>query len=226
MVSLMPAILISFFYINKKKYLLLVILLAIFSAYLFGVYGDLRESAKTRTEFFLYDGIYTDNYPSWMPEEFIWFYYYYTSPIAKFEYVTSDEKIEDLSDDYKTMFFAEILPYSISSRIYPKYEERVRVSDFGLASYYVGTAFDDLYLYGKWKGVYLYAVFFFFFIFIILKFIGRYLNDFYLPLCGILSTIALFSVFDNMLSFSPIIFQLFWVLGLGGFVSNNMKEKI
>ncbi len=225
MISVFPAIFISLYYIKIKLYhLFFLIVLFLVAAYFFGVYGDIRESAKNRDHYSLYDKMHNERYPAWLPESYIWTYFYYTSPIVKFQYVTTDVENGAFEKDYKTLFFAEMIPYSICNAIYAEKEKKERASSWGLPSYCVGTAFDDTFLYGKWLGVIFYATYLFLFVGGIYWLAGRFFSSFVLPIRAVLCTISFFSVFDNMLSFSPIMFMLYWLL-LIAFVMSRLFKK-
>lgn len=189
-------------------------LMAFFIAgvYLFGIYGDIREGAKSRNEYSLYEQMSSDNYPDWVPEKFIWFYMYYSSPIAKFQYVVDDPTVNAYKNDYKMLFFREMIPYSIGKILYPQSNISERSSDYGYPDHFVGTAYDDAYLFAKWKGVYVYSGFLFAFLFLTVLFVRKYFRFLFVPICAVISVIGFYSVFDNMLYFSPVMFMLYWLI--------------
>lgn len=226
LVTVVPACFLVLYYIPfNLKNISFFVLMFIGGSYLFGWYGDQRETAKFRENVSLYENMHNEYYPSFLAEEFMWFYMYISSPIAKFQYVTEDTLANEAESDFCMMFVSEMLPYSISKRLVKGADDRVRCSNHGLPFYFVGTAYDDVYLYGKWKGVYLYALGFFLFIFLLLSIVRRWLSFLLLPVSAVLCFIALCSLFDNMLCFSPVMFMLYW-LGLFGLGARLQKVKL
>lgn len=224
-VSLLPSILV---YLSRVKFTLKrsisVSILLLSSLYVFGVYGDLRESAKERTNVSLYATLTGEETTDYLSKAFIWSYFYYTSPIAKLEYVMQDPAIEALPVDYKAAFFYSILPYTISSRLYPDYYYNKRNSSYVYPDYYAGTAYDKVYLYAGRIGMIIYALALFLIVYLIMVFVKRRGSPFAIPIVATLSTVMALSVFDNMLVFTPLIFPLNYLIVIGEFI--NLRQKI
>lgn len=183
--------------------------------YLFGVYGDKREAAKKNNTLTVYEEMHTENYPEWLAEEFIWGYLYFTSPIAKLEYITRDPKFMGQKLDLKTLIISETLPKSFSKRVNVSSDDQSVESDYGFPSYFVGTAFANPFMRAGWLGMIIYELIFFALIGGVLYVFKSFLSILYLPIVAILSSMAALSIFDNMLTYSLINFILYWLIIIG-----------
>ncbi|MFB6317650.1 hypothetical protein [Saccharicrinis sp. FJH54] len=214
---LFPGVLIVLYYLKLDvRKLISLIVLGIVFFYLFGRFGDSREEAKKRDGSFNFYSIYQNNsYPDFLPDEFFWGYYYFTSPIAKMQYTVQDKQINALKNDYGALVLFEMMPYSFGERFNKYLNYNKRVSSYKLPPWFVGTAFYGPYLYAKWSGVLIYTVFLFSLVYLIFLFTKQKLGKWGIPVIANLSLYMALSVFDNMIAFAPINFQLAGCLVFG-----------
>ena len=209
MLVMIPSFLLFFKNVKLNiKWFLIVVIAAICLIFLFGYYGNNRNSAKERNDYSLYDEMDIKNYPQWLHEDFTWFYLYYTSPLAKFQYVIQDVDSKEFTSDCKTLFFREFVDNTVARRIYKDFESKVRVSSLGFPEYFVGTAFDDVYLYGKWVGVVTYLFYLFGVVYLLIYFAKRQVGFISDSIIAVLSTALILSIFENMFSYTEIVFLL------------------
>lgn len=213
---LFPSIILAyrFMHFNWFKIFVTIVFLVV-SVYLFGVYGDKRESAKKSNKLTVYEEMHTENYPKWLAEEFIWGYLYFTSPIAKLEYIIDDPKFIDQQNDFKILIVSEVLPRSFSKRIIVDSDSELVESNVGFPSYFVGTAFANPFMRAGWLGMIIYALVFFVLIWGVLNISSHFPAFLYFPIVAILSSMAALSIFDNMLTYSLINFILYWLILIG-----------
>ena len=208
------------------KYIVRATFLITFASFLFGIVGNYREEAKKRqNNVSFYDDYLGEKYPAFLPKDFFWGYFYLTSPIGKLQYVTDDDQYKDKENDLRELFLLEVLPNAIGYRINDLIKGEVRKSDFGYPTYFAGTAYRNVFLYGKWFGVGVYTIIFFGFIFLLFNYFLR-LNSLLRPvLIGTLCTIMALSVFSNTLILT--VFYLIFAFGiLLSFILNKFSKNI
>lgn len=169
---------------------------------LFGIAGNYREKAKGRDYVHLYEELEIKNYPIWLPRDFVWFYFYASSPIAKLQYSINDEQLR-VDKDFSGLFVHALLPESLGFRINKFFKSEYRRSSYVYPEYYVGTIFYDSYCYAQWFGMFIT-------LFIIMggiSFIMYFLKSsdnfwYYIPILSILNSMTIFMPFGNVLALS------------------------
>ncbi len=227
MLILFPSILITVYFIRFKiKYIFPTGLAAILLLYLFGMFGDHRESAKDRDgSWNFYQEYKGENFPKNLPEEYLWSYFYFTSPIGKFQYTTEDDSVKMLPANYCAFTIHQLIPYSFGNRINKITQFDERKSSYGYPRWFVGTAFMGPFMYGKWVGVMIYVVIMFVYVFFIYQLGINKLGPWSFPVLANLSMFMLLSIFDNMMVFAPINFQI-WGLISFGFLINRKNIRL
>jgi len=211
-VSFLPLFFV-FFFAYWRKYLSHFFILIVMSSFLFGIVGDFRQRAKDRTENkSMYEYFIGANYPKWLPTEFFWGYFYITSPIAKFQYIITDAKINTAPSNISALVVHEFFPNSIGYRLATFLDISKQTSEFGMPDYFVGTCFGGVYIYGRWCGLFVYTIIFFSFIFFVMHWIVKSKkNTFFLVSC-IMCVFTVLSIFSNMLIYIPLQLLLIWVV--------------
>ncbi|ARK09910.1 O-antigen polymerase [Fibrella sp. ES10-3-2-2] len=194
-------------FINLKKIVNFSIGL-IFFLYMFGLIGFIR-SFKDQEEYFLDISQATTSFKdSYVPKEFFWFYLYASSPIANFQNVTLTAKKHNY--DVPKYINRELLPDFISKRIVDPMSDIdiVNRMNYSIASFLTaGTIFYDSYVRMGWVGVGLTALYFFFLCAFYIA-ILRKESVYFITGVTIISTMSIYNVFDNMISFAGLSFQL------------------
>ena len=134
-----------------KKYGL-IIFFVILTLYAFGVLGNIRMGYKYNDNSYIQRiGLY-NNYPNFLPKEFMWSYSYLTSPLAN---LNNNVKNKNNSFNIKGVF-SELINRTIAKRIMPdlKYGEDLAV-EIGLEKEYfsASTGFFSMYTYGGFIGM-------------------------------------------------------------------------
>lgn len=224
---IMPSLLLVLYHIKLRiRSTVIFTIIGIILLYLFGKFGDYREEAKKRDNSFNFYQQYGSNrYPALLPKEFLWGYFYMASPLAKFETIKEDVDIRHLSQDFGALTVFELLPYSIGNRLNKILKKEVRESNYIYPDYFVGTAFGRVFLYGNWIGLLIYTLLLFGIVFLVLKKSIQYLGVWCLPVLSILVVYLGLSVFDNMIAFAPINFQLFFTFLFGLFINRKMPKQ-
>jgi len=180
----------------KFKYIFLSFAFLIVLLYCFGGYGNMRQGYDWNDNSYIKElGMYYD-WPSSIPEQYMWSYSYITSPLANFNYNVANQKSEIDYSKYLFVFF----PESISKRL-PGYNNRSQCKL--IRSYFnVSTGYCNSYSNGGLLGV----VLFWLFIMIIPLFFMRYSsitykNNNYIIWLSIYGSCVSFMFFNNMFAY-------------------------
>ncbi|MGX7059064.1 hypothetical protein [Vagococcus humatus] len=210
-----------YFYLQLKHLVILVLVLLGLS-YGFGIFGNYRSFGASKNgakkEFFtestyiLNTGKATREFKdSSVPKEFFWTYLYVATPVANLQNII--EKTEPMNDSV-SFLTQSILPDFIGKRVDKKRQVTIPkdklVSPVFNVSTYFSSAFKTLGYTGLILLLYYFALFIFGFTYLYWKFSGVQLVG-----LGILMTLASFSLFDNMLTFSGLSFQLIFPVLFG-----------
>lgn len=204
-----------YFCINKLKvrFLFLFIPFIILFMYMFGVLGNIRSGGDVMeitlepTDYF---------YSSGLPKEFLWTYSYITSPISNFQYtlqelnceISNDEKI---CNNFFGLFVSEFIPDVLGKRISTLFNVDIQIpTPLVVENLNASTTFSRAYAYFGWVGALLMFFWIFGFFLIFEKIFKK--TNLRIPVRAIMCSIMAFSFFANMLSFSGIVLQLFWML--------------
>ncbi|MFB6340422.1 O-antigen polymerase [Saccharicrinis sp. FJH62] len=227
---IIPSFFIFLFHINFKfkKVLFLLSVSFIILSFIFGIIGNYREQAKIKKEdTHLFYKLDVKNYPQWLPKDFIWVYFYISSPIGKFEYTVEDQSINRKENDYIGLVTNALLPGSLGARLGTLFKVESRESVYKYPGYYVGTVYRDAYYYAHWNGViitFLVLCFFMFFALFILK----RKNMFWIgiPLISQLNTMMFFSPFGNVLLMTTPMFTLYVVVLFTNILQKFTKARL
>jgi hypothetical protein len=228
-----------FVYLNFKKGLRksalnIKILITIFVflipiLFLFGLFGNIRTAAvynRDDYEIILDIGKAVPEYrSSVVPKEFFWSYLYVSSPLANLqETINSSKSSIVLPDDIIKFIANELLPDFVSKRLNELFQFKKSAPILISDDLTVSTTYGSSFAYLSWVGLFLMASFLMIFPFL---YIPRLLenNPFYLTALSITNTIYLFSMFDNMLVFSGLSFQLIYPILMSKILGVKFLEE-
>ncbi len=207
--------------INVKA-ILVGVAVAIIVLYGFGVMGNVRYGyAYNDSSYIEKLGRFNDNYPIWLPKQFMWPYIYIVSPIANINY-----NIMKGSANYNPIgFIMTLFPDFIVRRIYNGniYEPEHVVKHVFNATPGFGTAYMNADIFGMY--------FLYFYMVIGFLFIWKRLpikKEYRMPCLVIMDIIVIFMFFTHTLYYSAISFQLIFpvlsFIKLDLCISNSKKS--
>jgi hypothetical protein len=178
----------------------------------FGIMGTIRSAHKAGTAYtnagFLETGSATEGFRnSGVPAEFFWAYIYTSSPLANLATNLSSPTPPLTSPAFGHWVINEILPDFISKRVNhytggaPKIPRRIP-GPFNASTVYAGS-----YSYFGWPGLFLMAAVILSLPFLLLR-ILPISSPFFLTGFVLMNTMFLFMIFENMIKFSGLSFQL------------------
>ena len=199
----------------KIKQLFVILFFGLVLFYAFGVLGNLRinKGKSIDNETFLnFSDAKKEFRNSCIPKEFMWSYYYISSPIANLQFSTTIEVQKYNPSHY---FFYELFPNFISKKVENMLGIKPVKPVLAIKSN-VGSVFNGAYTDMGWVGM----ITMFLFIIsstTILLFILSPKSDYFITEVAIINTIILFNAFDNMYAFTglsfvvvfPILFSMF-----------------
>ena len=191
-----------------KLYTILIISLLIV-LYGFGKLGDFRmQDESENSDYICNIGKASNNFKeSIIPKTYFWSYLYISSPIATLQNTIDTKKeFSTKTSGPIHLFVNEILPMFISKRIGLETErlnEEYRIA----STLTVGSTYLGPYLAWGWKGIVIIFLYIMSLIYIMERAIPRK-SIFYIPLTLVLSNLAFFSLFDNMLIYMGLCPQL------------------
>jgi hypothetical protein len=187
--------------------------------YGFGALGTIRVShglGRFYEPHLVYEvGNATDSFKkSIVPSEFFWSYLYITSPLANLQHNISNSNPVITKENFFQLINNEFLPNAASKRINAllkvEKKENLQIADNLNAS----TVFSGSFTYWGWMGMT--AMFIFLMILpltIRIPFINQ--TPYYITFFSLLNTLYLFLIFDNMISFTGLSFQLVYPILFG-----------
>lgn len=203
----------------KLKYLSAFVLVLILLLYAFGIFGNIRSDSEnaakdiTDSSFILRVGQATEEFKnSPVPDPFFWAYLYASTPIANLQYMT--ENIEPSNN--LTLFITQtVFPDFIGKRVEEKIGRTVQQDQRRSPVFNVSTMFISSFKTLGFLGMLLTYFYFIFFVFLY-SYMMKHMHTTKIIGIAILCTIAIFNMFDNMLVFSGLSFQLvypilFWI---------------
>ena len=199
-------------FINKKNLLIIFILGTVF-LYLFGIFGNIRSNKDynigtdiTNSEYIMMVGDATSSFrESIVPKPFFWGYIYITSPLANLESTIQHNYggMNINKDNMSNLLINSLLPDFISNdfNVAPKEPNLIT------HALTVCTMYLQPYLSLGWIGM---IIIFLYWLFIVItyKLIVPSNSSFYISGLAILNTITMFNLFDNMITFAGLSFQL------------------
>ena len=207
----------------KLKHYTFIIILVLILFYFFGVLGNLRTNNGrnfSNDEFLKISGAKKEFVNSSIPKEFMWSYYYISSPLANLQFAINKSHGEYHPDNF---LMYEFLPNFITKRFENITNIKPIKPDLIMPSC-VGSVYIGSFTYMKWLGL------FFMCIFIvsstgIFLFILKPNNDFYITFIAIVNTIIIFNTFANMYTFTGLSFELVYPILFGLFQKYNIVIK-
>ena len=138
---------------SKKSNIFLILIFCFVVLYSFGALGNVR-SGYTYNDNSMIEriGLY-DNYPSFLPKQFMWTYSYLTTPLANLNNLVKNNKFYDYN--YQGVL-SELINRTISKRMFPNLKYGVdAVLDIGIEREYfnASTGYFLMYNYGGYLGM-------------------------------------------------------------------------
>lgn len=205
-----------------RRLLAILISLAVFF-FGFGYLGNNRSFNGDSMAFPRVTQATSDFVDSYIPKEFYWFYIYASSPFANFQNAT----ISNIKYRYDIGGFItwELLPDFISKRIIPiesDYDGTHRLEYSINPILTVGSIYFEPFIRLGWYGPVSIFLFYILFIYCYLKGLSRN-SKYFISALAILCVISVFNMFENMLNFSGLIFQLVYPMFFSFLDKCNIK---
>lgn len=217
-------------FINRKNLLIISILGLVF-LYCFGIFGNIRSNREynvgsdvTNSQYIMMVGDASSTFrESIVPKPFFWGYIYITSPLANLENTiqNNDGNLNISGDNVNNLLFNSLLPDFISNdfNIEPKEPNLIT------HALTVCTMFVQPYLSLGWVGMIIMFLYWLF-IMIVYRLIIPSNSNFYVVGLSILNTITMFNLFDNMLIFAGLSFQLVYPILFMFLLEKEYGKKI
>lgn len=219
----------------KRKYLLVIIISAIFGMYLFGIFGNYRMNhdykySERVDESSLILNIGKANqkfYQSNIPTPYFWTYIYVTSPLANLSTTTElvNSKL-DVSD--KNLFdfvIINFVPDFISKRVVPDWNKLI-VARRVTPEFTASSVFSIPYLMLGWSGMYITLIFIIIFPLVYFYFIKRFASRFFGISFALVSSMYVLMPFANFFTFSALSVQLIFPFLCNIRLTNKMERRL
>ncbi len=184
--------------------------------FLFGIAGNVRLTrGDSANDVILAVGHATDKFEkSPVPDEFFWAYLYTTSSLGNLQETVNSHHISAPSLEKVALFInSEIFPDFISKRneyLFKRLEQIDQIS----ASFTVGTVYARSYAYFGWWGMAAIYIYMFLFNLVVIFSLTK-TSKFFVTGVAILNCMTLFTIFDNMFTFSGLVLQLAYPILFG-----------
>lgn len=174
--------------------------------YIFGGLGNLRSGYSWGDSSYISNlGWFNNNYPTWLPEQFMWSYSYITSPLVNVNYNVCSQYTSP--SVFGTLI--SILPDFIAKRLFPAYflnSPLLEVDYFTAVS-----AFANAYLWGDYLGLVFFFIILIFGQIIVFSFV-RVKRQYRMPFLAMMCAIVAFTFFTHTISYSAISFMAVYPL--------------
>jgi hypothetical protein len=211
----------------------LIIIFVIIAMYGFGVSGNKRMNSNYgrpdlsmfHSDLIISQGEASDRFiNSKIPKEFFWTYLYVSSPIGNLQNTISNygNVQSQNSKNAKNFVLTQLFPDTLSKRFVPENEEAQPY--LVIPTFNVSTTYADSYVYLRWSGVIIFAIFLFIFPLLYLIGLKVFANDYFEIGFGILCTIYALSFFSNFISFTGLSLQL-WFPFILSFIGKFKKKN-
>jgi hypothetical protein len=227
LMTLMPSILLLVSYYNLRitfKRVTVSIVLILITLFIFGYSGNIRTSHQValannqididyNSEIIVDLSEITSEFKEGViPNEFVWGYVYFASPISNLQYNLNLQKVRPL--DYENVwfpfivneFFADFISKRILSFLNITAKTPILLVDFLTVS----TVFGGSCAYLGWYGMIFMLVFILLFPILYVGYLIKPSNPFFLTAYAIICCIYFFFFFDNMFAFTGLSFQLIY----------------
>lgn len=202
---------------NLKRNIITTSIIGFFVLYLFGVMGNYRSQGH----FDVIENVTqtTEKYEtSILPSEFLWSYLYIASPLADLQYIIDKKEHKDMSNElygFKPFIGNNIIPRTISKRM--GFENPDLSRYFVIPNMVVGSTYFVPYFELGWLGIYLMFAYIMFFLYFCISLIKR-TSPVFPAMIGVLCTISLMGIFDNMVAYAGLFFQVVLIYLFSKFV--------
>jgi len=185
--------------------------------FIFGWAGNLRTGNE---DFLTYVAGATDEFKSSLvPKEYFGVFIYVTSPLANFQLNTDLNNVINTRDYGGSIALQTIVPSFLGKYLLRFADSRVPEPVLITSSLTTGTTFVIPYIFLGWLGPYLMFTYLMLFVAFFLRFLQPD-NIFYVAGLGLVNSVVLLSIFDNMVAFTGTILPLLLTLVLGGLYNN------
>ncbi len=181
---------------NKKKVIFIIISLVI----MFGVLGNIRsKSSEMSGQDYFKNVAQINTAGNNVPSILLWGYMYIASPLSNLQY-----NLDNTSPSYKVIgFFDKMIP-NIFRDYFKDTSNKIKLIS---PNFNVSTAYINSYVTFGWLGIYIY---FAILLFAVIFFrILAYFNLYFLFCYVVIVPIVALTIFDNLLFYLPVIFQIF-----------------
>lgn len=192
---------------NLKRNIISISVVGLLILYLFGLMGNYRS--KGNFDLIARTANVSEKFEkSVLPSEYLWSYLYIASPLANFQYIVDKKpEVEGVSDDYglKPFIGINIIPQTVSKRLDFKYPELSRF--FCIPNMVVGSTYFVPYFEMGWIGVFLMFGYIMFFLSFCIKLVKR-TSPMFPAMVALLCETSLMGIFDNMVAYAGLFFQI------------------
>lgn len=205
---------------NKKILLSLCVILGL---YAFGLIGNYRSNLQLNHDQNIFDSSLISQVGgnpkvanNKITGPFFWDYIYITSPLANLQNMVNNKRFDnENTSDY--LMLSQILPDTISNRLFPEVKNE-DISGYQINSVLtVGTVFYRCYYISGWLGLFLMILYMMLFPIFYILLINYFAPEYLILGIAFLNTTYLLNLFGNMFNFSitawllvvPFIFKLF-----------------
>ena len=192
---------------HLKRNIIMIGVAGLLMLYLFGLMGNYRS--KGNFDLIAKTANVSEKFEkSILPSEYLWSYLYIASPLANFQYIVDKKpEVNGVGDDFglKPFIGLNIIPQTISKRLDFKYPELSRY--FCIPNMVVGSTYFVPYYELGWWGVCLMFAYIMFFLFFCIKMIKR-TSPMFPAMVALLCEISLMGIFDNMVAYAGLFFQI------------------
>lgn len=214
LICIMISALMLFASFGKKHFirnLLIGLVVLVAGLYFFGVLGNLRDGGSWNSNFLSEFGQFNKNYPSWLPNQFMWPYLYLVCSLWNFTFIVGKEIYDFVS------LISTFLPDFIVKRVF---SESVLSGSIELLNpnFTTYTGYGTTYLYGGIVAIYFKYFFLIGINALALKLVRK--PQYLIPSYGIVTVIVTMFFFTNTISYSAISFPLIYPILL------NFKDNL
>jgi len=202
------------------KQLSLTIVALLVVLYIFGLSGNYRVSHNRSSEAVLKFYEATPQFKeSIVPNVYLWSYMYFAAPIGNVQnYIQNYEP----KYSFRNFILKNIIPDFVAKRIIKVFDIKMTEPPIISPTFNVGSMYFRAYYDYGWLGM---TIVFFFqcFLIFITMFLLPKRSSFSVTGIAVLSTIVFLNTFANIMIFSGISFQLFWIIIFGQFEKYRFK---
>ena len=198
---------------SLKKFFVLVTFLIIL-LFAFGSLGDIRQGSE---DYFVSISQPSEEFQeSNIPDEYLWAYVYFTSPLGNLQATINQRVDESLSG----FIFGSVMPDFVSKHFDVTPNPLAQIASFLNVGGLYATAYANM----GWLGIIAIFIYLVIFVLVYLIFLPRN-TPYTISGVALISTFVVFNSFDNMLVFSGAIFPLIYPMLLGLFSRRRYNQN-